>query len=86
MLRIFLVQLLLFLSPFLCYALWLWLGKRSHHPERWSRGPIAWLTVAGLTLVIVGFVTMASLTKSDGGKDFRPSEMRDGVFIPGRYE
>ncbi|TYC55831.1 hypothetical protein FMN50_12460 [Rhodobacterales bacterium] len=86
MLRIFLAQLLLFLLPFVCYALWLWLGKRSKHPDRWSKGPIAWLTAAGLVLVIIGFATMAFQLRATDGKEYRPSEMRDGVFVPGRYE
>lgn len=86
MLRVILTQLLLFLLPFICYALWLWLSKRSRHPDSWSKGPIAWLTLAGLVLVISGLVGMAAFDKSPEGTSYRPSEMRDGVFVPGRFE
>jgi len=86
MLRVFIQQLFLFLFPFLCYALWLWLSKRSNHPDRWSRGPIAWLTLAGLVLVIAGLVGMAMVDRAPEGTSYRPSEMRDGVFVPGRFE
>ncbi|WP_286133070.1 DUF6111 family protein [Labrenzia sp. DG1229] len=48
MLRVALTHLILFLLPFFCYALWLWLTKRSQHPDRWAKGPLAWLTVTGL--------------------------------------
>ncbi|MBO6508003.1 MAG: hypothetical protein JJ866_19480 [Roseibium sp.] len=86
MMRLVLTQLLLFLLPFIFYAIWLWASKKSNHPERWSKGPIAWLTLSGVGLVIAGFVAMASIDTAPEGKQFRPSEMRDGVFVPGRYE
>lgn len=86
MFRVFLAHLLLFCLPFLGYALWLWLSRRSHHPERWSKGPIAWLTLTGLVFVIAGLVGMASVNHSSEGRNFIPSHMRDGVFVPGRYE
>ncbi|WP_367186862.1 DUF6111 family protein [Roseibium sp.] len=41
MLRVVLTHLVLFLMPFFCYALWLWLTKRSKHPDRWAKGPLA---------------------------------------------
>ncbi|WP_428650788.1 DUF6111 family protein [Roseibium sp.] len=86
MLRIVFTQLLLFLIPFVCYGAWLWLSKKSRHPESWSRGPIAWLTLAGLALVIAGLVAMAQFDRAPEGTSYRPSEMRDGVFVPGRFE
>lgn len=86
MFRVFLAHLFLFLLPFFGYALWLWLSKKSHHPDRWSKGPIAWLTLSGLVLVIAGLVGMASFKQSPEGANFIPSQMRDGEFVPGRYE
>ncbi|MFC6657498.1 hypothetical protein ACFQEX_19510 [Roseibium salinum] len=53
--------------------------QRSKHPDSWTKGPIAWLTLAGLVLVIAGLVVMAVTDTSPEGKNFRPSEMRDGV-------
>lgn len=86
MLRVFLTHLILFFLPFFCYALWLWVTKRNKHPDRWSKGPIAWLTLTGLVLVITGFVVMASITRGPEGTDYKPSQMKDGVFVPGRFE
>ena len=86
MLRVALTHLVLFLLPFFCYALWLWLTKRSKHPERWAKGPLAWLTVTGLAFVIVGFVVMSSLNRGPEGTDYRPTQMKDGVFVPGGFE
>ena len=76
MLRVFAIHLLLFLLPFIFYAIWLRASKRSNHPERWSKGPIAWLTLSGVALVIAGLVAMATLSKSPEGTSYRPSEMR----------
>lgn len=86
MLRYFVIHLILFFLPFFCYAIWLWLSKRSKHPDSWAKGPIAWLTLAGLVLVVSGLVAMAVFDRSPEGASFRPSEMRDGVFVPGRFE
>lgn len=86
MFRVVLTQLLLFFLPFCLYAVWLWASKRSNHPDHWSKGPVAWLTLSGVVLVIIGFIVMATLEDKSEGRDFRPSEMRDGVFVPGRYE
>lgn len=86
MLRVLIPQLILFLLPFFGYFLWLWLSKRSRHPEVWSRGPVGWLTLSGLVLAICGFAFMASVTRSTDGDNYKPAEIRDGVFIPGRFE
>ncbi len=86
MLRVALTHLILFLLPFFCYALWLWLTKRSQHPDRWAKGPLAWLTVTGLVFVIVGFLVMSTLNRGPEGTDYRPTQMKDGVFVPGGFE
>jgi len=86
MFRVILVHVVLFLLPFIGYAVWLWLAKRSKDPDNWTVKPVAWLTVAGLVLVIGGLVGMASFDHAPEGASWRPSEMRDGVFVPGRYE
>lgn len=86
MLRIVLTQLFLFLLPFACYTAWLYLTKKNKDPKSWTRGPVAWLTLAGLALAIVAMVAVAFLGKSPEGTEYIPSELRDGVFIPGRFE
>ncbi|MBN9673668.1 DUF6111 family protein [Roseibium aggregatum] len=86
MLRVFLAQLFLFLLPFLGYGLFLWLSAHRKQADMWTKGPLAWLTLAGLSLVIAGMVIMATVGRSDVEKSYRPSEIRDGVFVPGRFE
>ena len=86
MLRVILWQILLFLLPFFGYALWLWLNKKAHVSEHWRNGPMGWLTLAGVALVVVGLIVFATDRQAPEGKEYRPAEMRDGVFVPGRYE
>lgn len=86
MIRLLLVQFLLFLLPFACYAAWLWLSKKTGQDENWSRGPIAWLTLAGLLLAIAGVSANAIFNTSPEGMQYRPSTFQDGVFVPGRFE
>ncbi|GAA0775351.1 hypothetical protein E1180_12545 [Roseibium denhamense] len=85
MVRVFLTHIILFLLPFFCYALWLWLANKSKKPGNWAKGPVAWLTVAGLILVIGGLVTFG-ISAPPEDKEFIPSTIENGVFVPGRYE
>lgn len=86
MLRVILTQILLFLLPFFGYALWLWLNKKAHASEHWRNGPMGWLTLAGIGFVLVGLAVFASYKQAPEGAEYRPSQMRDGVFIPGGFE
>lgn len=52
MLRVILVQLLLFSLPFIGFAIWLYLTKKAQTSENWRKGPMPWLVMAGLALAI----------------------------------
>jgi len=86
MLRIILANVILFFLPFLAYAFWLWLNNKAHASEHWRRGPMAWLALCGIALVIVSFIVFASLKQAPDGTEYRPAHMEDGVFVPGRFE
>lgn len=86
MFRVVLSHLLLFLLPFLGFALWLWLNKKAQTSENWRNGPMAWLALGGASLVIIGLVIFASFDQVPEGQAYRPAEMRDGVFVPGGFE
>jgi H+/Cl- antiporter ClcA len=84
-LRLALIEIGLFLAPFAIYAAWLWFSKGSAARRNWTSGPLFAMTLAGLVLVIVGFVLLASFGSSERGA-YRPAEVRDGVLVPGRFE
>ncbi len=86
MIRVILSHFLLFLLPFLGYAIWLWLNKKAQTSENWKNGPNGWLALAGLVLVLVSLALFASFKKMPEGAEYVPSHMENGVFVPGRYE
>lgn len=86
MFRVLISHLLLFLLPFVGYAFWLFVNKKTQTSENWRNGPTGWLALAGIAMVLVSLVGFASFHRMPEGKEYRPSEMRDGVFVPGRYE
>ncbi|MAB00634.1 MAG: hypothetical protein CMN87_01720 [Stappia sp.] len=86
MLRVILVQLLLFSLPFIGFAIWLYLTKKAQTSENWRKGPMPWLVMAGLALAIGGLVMLAQEEGLPEGKVYKPAELRDGVLIPGHYE
>ncbi|MBD8876053.1 MULTISPECIES: DUF6111 family protein [Stappiaceae] len=86
MFRVVLSHMILFLLPFVGYAVWLWIKKKSQTSENWKNGPMAWLTLAGVLLVLISLVIFATFQKMPEGTEYRPSRMENGVFIPGGYE
>ncbi len=77
---------LLFLLPFVAYAIWLAIARRrlrGHENEPgWRDAPLVWLTAAGLVLVLGGFVVAAIYDGADAGCAYVPSRMVDGQLIP----
>ncbi|WP_417686551.1 DUF6111 family protein [Roseibium sp.] len=86
MIRVFLSHFLLFLLPFIGYAVWLFLNKKEQSSENWRNGPNGWLALSGIVLVLASLVIFASFRKMPDGTEYRPSRMENGVFVPGGYE
>ncbi|TDR93336.1 DUF6111 family protein [Enterovirga rhinocerotis] len=85
MIRILVQEMALFLSPFLLYAIVLVL-QRKHvlDLQHWSRSA-AWLAMAGLLLVIGGFVYAGLFGKQNTGA-YVPPHMEDGKLVPGQFK
>ena len=77
---------LLFLAPFVAYALWLAVARRrarAHAGDAsWSDAPLLWLTAAGLVLVIAGFVFTALISGEEAGGTYIPPRIIDGELVP----
>ncbi|MBA5775728.1 hypothetical protein H2509_01160 [Stappia sp. F7233] len=86
MLRIIFTHLLLFLIPFIGYAFWLWINRKAQTSENWRSGPLIWLAFGGIVIVSASLFFLASFEHMPEGKTYRPAEIRDGEFVPGRYE
>ncbi|NNM71007.1 DUF6111 family protein [Enterovirga aerilata] len=85
MIRVILTEGLLFLAPFLVFGLFLMLQRRKVlDVEHWS-GPIVWLAMAGLLLVLASFLYKGFFTERPAA-GFEPPHMENGQFVPGRFK
>jgi hypothetical protein len=84
-LRLALIEIGLFLAPFAVYAAWLWFSRGSAARSNWTSGPLFVMALAGMLLVVVGFVLLASFGSAERGV-YHPAEVRNGVLVPGRFE
>ena len=86
MLRVILINTLLFLLPFLIYAAYV-VWVKGVAPNRAMAGaPFLWLILAGLTALFVGLLTLVEFTGGDPGGAYKPAVIEDGVIKPGRID
>ena len=85
MIRTGVTELILFLLPFVLYAVYL-LATRTNvvHPDSWPLRHLAWLFAAALLLVIGSFIYFANYTGAPVGSDYEPAHMENGKFVPQR--
>lgn len=80
--RIVLDAVLIFLIPFAIFAMWQSYAQRDPKAAlRLERGPAAWLTIAGLVLVI-GSVFLWELTAEKHTGGYSRAVWKDGKLIP----
>jgi hypothetical protein len=87
MIRPILTEILLFVTPFVVYALFLYATRAGVlHPESWPPKTLAWLTVAAVVLMVAGFVVLAQLDYHPAGSTYVPPHMEDGRLVPGHFK
>ena len=85
MIRIGFTEVVLFLTPFVLYAVFLWATKAGVlDAESWPISRIAWLAIAALLLVIGSFIYFAHFTGAKPGSTYVPAHMENGKFVPGQ--
>ena len=85
MIRIGFTEIVLFLAPFVLYAVFLWATKAGvMHPDSWPVSRIVWLAIAALLLVVGSFIYFAHFTGAPPGSIYVPAHMENGKFVPGR--
>ena len=78
-------ELLLFLAPFVLYAVFLWATKADLlHPDSWPVSRIIYLAIAALVLVLGSFFYFAHFTGVPPGSIYVPAHIEDGKFVSGR--
>lgn len=83
MLRIALIDILLFALPFILYAGYMLAVRGVAPADLWQGAPVFWLLAAGLGLLLV---VMATLIQFSGGSTtgiYHPPVIEDGVIKPG---
>ena len=85
MIRPVFTELLLFLTPFVLYAVFLWATKNDVlHPEHWPLSRILTLAAVALLLMLGSFLYFANYTGAPVGSEYEPAHMENGKFVPGR--
>ena len=87
MTRIVLLDLVLFLLPFIVFAGWRWLrhGARGRH-EIMSDAPVFALLFIGTVLGAFGLYFLASHDKTGIEGRYQPPILKDGKIQPGHFE
>ncbi len=85
MTRAIIQGLALFLLPFVLFALYLVIRRRN--PLIWSHwsDQSTWLTIAGLSFVVMSLVATTLLAEHETGA-YVPTRVENGRVIPGHFE
>jgi hypothetical protein len=86
MLRIILVQILLFMVPFIGFAFYLYFSKGDFRDGNEWTPRMAWLAIAGFVFTMIGFFTLVVFEEGSRDAVYRPAQNVDGQIIPGRLE
>ena len=86
MLRPVLTELVLFLTPFALYALFILAAKRGGLLDRtnWPLSRVLWLLIVAFLLVIGSFIVLSQWGAVPPGSTYTPARMEDGKFVPGQ--
>jgi len=84
MIRPVATEVILFLTPFVLYAVFLWATKAGvMDVQSWPLSRLAWLTMAALALVVGSFIYFAHFTGAPPGSTYVPAHIENGKFVPG---
>lgn len=83
MLRIALIDVLLFLLPFLAYAAYMIWVKGVAPANVVNNAPLFWLLAAGFGLLFVVMATLVQFSGGERGGTYHPPVIEDGVVKPG---
>ncbi len=89
--RMLLQYLLPLAMPFVVYGVWMTYARYRARlagtaEQGWRDAPVTWLLIAGLVLVVAGFMALAFLGGAPIESVYVPPHMVDGEIVPGRFE
>ena len=86
MLRIALIDILLFSLPFLIYAAYMVAVKGVAPADLWQGAPVFWLLATGCGLLLVVMATLIQFSGGKPGGTYHPPVLEDGVIKPGEID
>lgn len=86
MLRIFLVDIFLFLLPFFVFVIYMIWVKGVAPKNLMVGAPVFKLLIAGVVSLFVGLFLLATLTGGDRDGTYQPSVLEDGIIKPSRID
>ena len=84
MIRPILIEIGLFIAPFVIYAVFLAMTPNGAlQPSAWGARRIAALGIAGFALMLGSFVFFAQFSGAPPGSTYIPAHIENGKFVPG---
>ena len=84
MLRVVLIQIAMFATPFVLYGAYVYFARKQRQPGSiWEDAPLPLLGGIGLGLMAISLLLFATFTGYGPGADCEPSRVVDGKIIPG---
>jgi hypothetical protein len=82
--RLFSIEVALFLAPFVLYALFLWATREGIlHPDQWRPSVLAVLSLVAVVLTAIGFVAIAEYSGAPAHSTYVPAHVENGQLVPG---
>jgi hypothetical protein len=84
MIRPVLTEVILFLAPFVLYAVFLWATKAGVLDVRsWPLMRVLSLAIAAMLLVLGSFIYFAHFSGAPPGSTYVPAHLENGKLVPG---
>jgi len=84
MVRPILIEIGLFIAPFVIYAALLVVTRKGMlQPSAWGLRRLAALGIAGFVLMLGSFVIFAQFSGAPPGSTYIPAHIENGKFVPG---
>jgi uncharacterized protein DUF6111 len=84
MIRPISIEIGLFLTPFVIYAVFLVATRAGVlQLSAWTMPRLAALVIASLLLVVASFLVLAKFSGAPPGSTYVPAHIEDGKFVPG---
>ncbi|HVV62282.1 MAG TPA: DUF6111 family protein [Pseudolabrys sp.] len=84
MIRPALTEIILFLAPFVLYAVFLWVTRtNAFDVQHWPLSRIISLAIISVVLILGSFIYFAHFEGAPPGSTYVPAHIEDGKFVPG---